>query len=101
MMLLLPAELEQVADAAGDRDAPVRVAEEAFERDVVAAVELGADVLRVAAEAGEIGAEADHEAGMRIDPAVAVVERQRLAELRQQRVPGLVVHVERAPLCTL
>src|SRR6185312_13302498 len=92
---LLAGELEQVACAGRDREAPGRIAEHALERNIVAAVDLGADVMGITAEAGEIGAEAHQEAAMRIDLAVAVVERQGLADLRQQRAARLIQHVER------
>ncbi len=85
--LLLVAQIEEVARAGGERDAPIAVPGETVERQVIGAVELGADELRVAAQPGEIRPEPRDEAGMRIDRAVAIVERERLPNLRQQRIP--------------
>ncbi len=49
---------------------------------------------RVAAEPGEVAAAAQHEAAVRIDRAVAIIERQRLAKLRQVGRAGQVLDVE-------
>ena len=64
--LLLSRKVMQVADAGRERDVPVGTAGEPVKRNVVVAVELGAEELRIAAEAGEIGAEPDDVAAMRL-----------------------------------
>ena len=55
--LLLVPKREQVANTGGELDAPVAVAGEAVQRQVIRTVQVGADETGVAAQPGEVGAQ--------------------------------------------
>src|ERR1700722_14339233 len=79
--LLLDALVPEIAGTRGQRDAPVGVAGKAVQWNEILAVDIVADELRVAAEPGNIGAQRHEISGMRIDLAVAMVQRDGLAHL--------------------
>src|SRR5579871_2617175 len=92
--LFLLAFIPQVASAGGDGEAPIAIAGEPVERNEVLTVDVAAHELRVAAEAGDIGPQAHKISGMRIDLAVAMIECDRLADLREQGVTGELANEE-------
>src|SRR5208337_1406921 len=79
--LLLLALVPQVTPTGGQREPPVAVAGEPIQRNEILAVDIAANEVGIAAQTGGVSADRDQITSVRIDLAVATVERHRLTDL--------------------